>query len=523
MQQNPLDADSEVHLPVVKDHVYHCVCGYEYVVEPQRGGQCPFCYRRVLGEALQDAYEATVSLSSLQGSPRDCEVDLDPVDAMTDHVFGHFKLEKQLGQGGMGAVYRALDTSLQRYVAVKVMRRKSQSSSEQVDPMLREAVAQARLNHPHVVTIYYVGRQNEEPFLAMELLPGPTLAERIRRQGALPYSETIGYGIQVASALKHATIFDLIHADIKPANLILAGEGRVKISDFGLARVQNTDGTKEGGSIAGTPSYVAPEILRGGAYSIQTDMYALGVTLFEMVFGRLPVQIQGESLQAKLESLLDAEISFPSPWPKTLPSEFKNVLQRLLARNPQERYANYDELLDALRAIAPVSTTAAGFAPRLMAYSVDQACLLGAMAPFAISIYGLQEFRAESSQLLIPIIAFASLIVPALYLLLIYRGWPSLGRYLFQLRIVEEHGLPPRREQLVPREVLRNAFAWLFPLALYISLQSVSVSKGIEYSLIGVLGLNSIALFLLGRRKALHDYLCHSNVVLAVNKSETRI
>jgi uncharacterized RDD family membrane protein YckC len=356
----------------------------------------------------------------------------------------------------------------------------------------------------------------------MELLPGPTLAERIKRQGAIPYPEAIEYGIQVASALKHATIFDLIHADIKPANLILAGEGRVKISDFGLARTRERQGNQESNSLAGTPSYVAPELLRGGSYSIQSDMYAVGVTLFEMVFARLPVELKGESLQAKLESLLDLQIDFPNPWPNAVPQEFKTLLQRLLANNPEDRYANYDELLDALRDIAPVSTTPAGFAPRLMAYTVDQACLLLAMAPFAISIFSIQASRAESRQLLIPILAFASLIVPALYLFLIYKGWPSFGRYLFQLRIVEEHGLPPRREQLVPREVLRNAFAWLFPLALYLSLQSVSLSKGIEYSLIGVLGLNSIALFLLGRRKALHDYLCHSNVVLAFNKSELK-
>ena len=522
MQDSPPDAESEVHLPVIKDHVYHCVCGQEYGVEPQRGGQCPFCLRKVSGEALQDAYEATVSLSNLQSSERDWDVDLAPIDAMSDQLFGHFKLDKQLGQGGMGAVYRALDTSLQRYVAVKVMRKKGDDSTQRVNDMLREAVAQARLNHPNVVTIYYVGRQEEEPFLAMELLPGPTLAERIRRQGAMPYPEAIGYGIQVASALKHATIFDLIHADIKPANLILAGEGRVKISDFGLARMKKFDGNEASNSLAGTPSYVAPELLRGGTYSIQSDMYALGVTLFELVFARLPVAINGETLQEKLESLLNSEIEFPNPWPNALPQEFRTLLQRLLARDPQDRYTNYDQLLEALKTIAPVSTTPAGFAPRLMAYTVDQACLLTAMAPFAISIFTIQASGAESRQLLIPILAFASLIVPALYLFLIYKGWPSLGRYLFQLRIVEEHGLPPRREQLVPREVLRNFFAWFFPLALYISLQSVSVSKGIEYSLIGVLGINSIALFLLGRRKALHDYLCHSNVVLAVNKSDVK-
>jgi uncharacterized RDD family membrane protein YckC len=192
-----------------------------------------------------------------------------------------------------------------------------------------------------------------------------------------------------------------------------------------------------------------------------------------------------------------------------------------LAKNPKDRFESYEELLEQLQAIAPVSTTPAGFAPRLMAYTVDQICLLAAIAPFAVSIFALQGADRGGSNLLIPIIAFASLIVPALYLLMIYKGWRSPGRYLFQLQIVEEHGLPPRREQLVPREVLRNAFAWLFPLALYVSLQSVSISKGIEYSLIGLLGLNSITLFLLSRRKALHDYLCHSHVVLAVDKNPT--
>ncbi|MFM7927818.1 MAG: protein kinase domain-containing protein, partial [Pirellula sp.] len=165
---------------------------------------------------------------------------------------------------------------------------------------------------------------------------------------------------------------------MKPANLIFAGEGRVKISDFGLARMQNIDGS-QANSLAGTPAYVAPELLRGGAYSIQSDMYALGVTLFEMVFARLPIELKGDSLHAKLESLLASEIAFPNPWPAALPREFKTLLQKLLARNPEDRYSNYDELLEALRDIAPVSTTSAGFAPRLMAYSVDQVCLFAAM------------------------------------------------------------------------------------------------------------------------------------------------
>ena len=170
---------------------------------------------RVSGEALTSAYEATVSLTNVQNIPHHTEVEIEPADALSHHVLGHFRLERSLGQGGMGEVYRALDTSLQRYVAVKVMRKKGDNFSKRVEGMLREAVAQARLNHPHVVTIYYVGRQEEEPFLAMELLPGPTLAERIKHEGVIPYPDAIRFAIQIASALKHATIFDLIHADIK--------------------------------------------------------------------------------------------------------------------------------------------------------------------------------------------------------------------------------------------------------------------------------------------------------------------
>ncbi len=518
METSPQEMDSNVELPIAPEHAYHCVCGHEFTIVPGRDGQCPACYRRVLGLAFQGAYQATVSLANIHAVQGSLDVDVEPIDALTHAQYGHFRIDRPLGRGGMGAVYRALDTSLQRYVAVKVMRRRGESFSGQVDDMLREAVAQARLNHPNVVTIYYVGRHDEEPFLAMELLPGPTLAERVKVEGNLPYSEAIEYAKQIASALKHASLFDLIHADIKPANIIMAGKGRVKLSDFGLARTRKAGDDSPVATLAGTPQYVAPELIRGEGFSIQSDMYALGITLFELVFGHPAIALMGESIEQKLASHLSEPVQFPNPWPNAIPREFRTLIEKLLAKNPAERFSSYDELIDQLQVIAPVSTTPAGFAPRLMAYVVDQICLLAAIAPFAISIFAIQGTGRTGLKLLTPIIAFASLIVPALYLLMIYKGWRSPGRYLFQLQIVEEHGLPPRREQLVPREVLRNAFAWLFPLALYVSLQSVSISKGIEYSLVGLLGLNSITLFLLSRRKALHDYLCHSHVVLATDK-----
>ena len=519
MQTSPTTAQKDTESVQNTGPLYHCVCGHEYPVDPREGGQCPSCLRRISGAAIQNAINATVSITDLDRTDEFHHFEVDPEDDLANKVFGHFRLDRRLGGGGMGAVYRALDMSLQRYVAVKVMQNRNVCSDSRLDATLREAVAQARLNHPNVVTIYYVGRQDEEPFLAMELLPGPTLSERLKSEGAIPYEEAILYAIQVASALKHAALFDIIHADIKPANLIMAGDGRIKLSDFGLSRIQS--GTETDTPIAGTPAYVAPELFRGEGFSPQSDMYALGVTLFELVFGRMPFELKGETVRQRLETHLTAAIDFPISWPASVPHEFRALIERLLAKSPKDRYPDYDALLTDLREITPVSTTPAGYAPRAMAFVVDQIGLLIAIAPFAVAIFSINSYASANSlnwQLFIPIIAFASLIVPALYLMAIYRGWRSLGRYLFQLRIVEEHGLPPRSEQLVPREVLRNAFAWCFPLALYVSLRSETLAQGIEFFLTLFLVINTMTLFVLKGRRALHDILCHSQVVLAVNR-----
>lgn len=519
MQTSPLVQEKSTPVQPQPGAVYHCVCGNEFQIDLDLGGVCPQCQRRVTPEAIQNANNATVSIQDLGGEHELHHFMLETQPIVPNQTFGHFRLDRKLGGGGMGAVYRALDMSLQRFVAVKVIHRRDQCSDTRLNTILREAIAQARLNHPNVVTIYYVGREEEEPFLAMELLPGPTLAERLKASGPIPYDEAIRFAIQVTSALKHAASYDLVHADIKPANLIMAGDGRIKLSDFGLSRIHSAEASDA--SIAGTPAYVAPELLQGEGVSIQSDMYALGVTLFELVFGRLPIELIGTTLRERLESHQHAPIAFPTVWPKTIPLEFKVLIERLLAKSPKDRFSSYDALLKELHSIAPVSTTAAGYAPRAMAYIIDQLLLLVAIAPFAATIFAINGMRLVGTlniKLLIPIIAFASLIVPAMYLLAVYRGWPSVGRYLFQLRIVEEHGLPPRREQLVPREVLRNSFAWCFPLALYVSLSSETLAQMIEIGLVLFLSINTVTLFLMKGRKALHDYMCHSQVVLAVDK-----
>ena len=150
--------------------------------------------------------------------------------------FGHFELIEPLGQGGMGQVFRALDHSLQRFVAVKILRRgKNQNDERQIELLLQEAIAQARVNHPNVATIYYVGREGGDPFLAMEFLDGGTLAEKIKA-GPLSYPEIASIAVQIVNALRVSHRYDIIHGDIKPTNLLIKGTGEVKLSDFGMAR-----------------------------------------------------------------------------------------------------------------------------------------------------------------------------------------------------------------------------------------------------------------------------------------------
>jgi uncharacterized RDD family membrane protein YckC len=327
-------------------------------------------------------------------------------------------------------------------------------------------VAQARLNHPNVVTIYYVGRHQEEPFLAMELIEGLTIAERLKG-GPIDYAEAIKIALEVVDALEHAHVFQIIHADIKPNNLLMGPNGNIKLSDFGLARIVSSE--PEDRPAAGTPAYLAPELVDGQAASIQSDMYALGVTLFEMVFSRLPFQLTGTTLSERLQTHKLAAIEFPNPWPATIPNGFRSVIMRLLDKDPKRRFENYAELRGELQAVRPAATTIAGLSARAVAYAIDQATLLLGLAPFASVIVYLAT-RDIEYQWLMRLVALASVVVPGIFLYAMRQGVPSLGRYLLQLRICEENGLPPGREQLLTREILRNLLAWMIPLGAYFSL-----------------------------------------------------
>jgi len=375
------------------------------------------------------------------------------------------------------------------------------------------------LNHPHVVTIFYVGRDSNDPFFAMELLPGPTL-EKLLLDGPLPYSEVIKYARQVTSALDQATRLSLVHGDIKPSNLIIACGDSVKLGDFGLAQTDQ----KSTVGISGTLSYMAPELAEGAAPSAQSDMYALGITLFELTFGRRPYALSGQSLTDQLASHRSAAIEFPEKWPAEIPERWREVLERLLAKEPEQRYADYRSLDTDLQAIAPVGVTKAGRLNRALALAVDYALQVLLMVPITVpSMIATYSQNADSTIKYLfdhglGLISLLSFAIPAAMAWIEWQGWRTPGRYFFQLRVVDEHGLRLTQRKRLLRSLMRNAPIWAFAVSavtytLQLNLLNVMVGWLDEIFLV----INAIPI--LGpTRRTLHDRLFGSTVVLDTTK-----
>jgi serine/threonine-protein kinase len=201
---------------------------------------------------------------------------------------GRYRLDAQIGSGGMSTVYRAFDMTLERPVAVKLMHREIASDSDQLERFRREARAVAQLSHPHIVGVIDAGEEDGRPYIVFEYVEGETLKRRIRRMGRLPVDEAIAYAIEIARALGAAHARAIVHRDIKPQNVLVDEEGSAKVTDFGIARSLDEDGLTADGRVLGTTDYVSPEQALGHDVNGQSDIYSLGVVLFEMLTGDVP-------------------------------------------------------------------------------------------------------------------------------------------------------------------------------------------------------------------------------------------
>jgi eukaryotic-like serine/threonine-protein kinase len=272
--------------------------------------------------------------------------------------FGPYEIVTPIGAGGMGEVYRARDTRLGRDVAIKVLPAEFASDPERLKRFEREARATASLSHPNILDVHDVGTFEGIPYLVEELLEGESLKERLER-GVLPVPEGVRIGLEVAKGLAASHGKGIVHRDLKPGNVFLTSDGRVKVLDFGLAKLVGTvplreaetltrapSATTEFGSVMGTAAYMAPEQARGMPVDLRTDVFAFGVVLYEMLVGKRPfVGATGTDVVA---AILKEE---PAPLPVSVPVPVAEVIKKCLAKEPEDRYQHGHELLAALEAL----------------------------------------------------------------------------------------------------------------------------------------------------------------------------
>jgi CheY-like chemotaxis protein len=270
----------------------------------------------------------------------------------------HYEILDQLGEGGMGVVYKALDTRLNRPVALKLLPPRLLDSASARRRFEDEARAISALNHPNIATLYEITEDCGAPVLVLEYLSGGTLRTRIR-EGRLPLAEIVSYAAQIADGLGYAHRRGILHRDVKTENLLFTGEGRLKITDFGLARFDDTATITMAGSIAGTMTYIAPECARGLQPDHRADIFSLGVVLYEMAAGEPP--FRGEHVAAVLYDIVHTPTPSLAPVRPDLPEAFDRVVRRATAKDRDERYQSMEELACDLRAVG--EHRAPAFAP----------------------------------------------------------------------------------------------------------------------------------------------------------------
>jgi serine/threonine protein kinase len=288
---------------------------------------------------------------------------------MQQLVDNRYRLVRPLGSGGMADVFLAHDSILDRNVALKVMSTRYASDDEFVERFKREAQSAAALSHPNIVSIFDRGASEDGTYyIAMEYLPGGTLKDRIMRKGALPARTAAAVALQIAEALQAAHERGVIHRDIKPHNILITESGDVKVTDFGIARAASSSTMTRTGSILGTAHYISPEQAMGEHVGPSSDLYSLGVVLYEMLTGELPYD--ADTPLGIAMKHVNGHLRQPKEVNPSVPAGINAITCRLLAKDPEDRYASDAELIEDLERVAtglgPASATTEMMATRAM-------------------------------------------------------------------------------------------------------------------------------------------------------------
>jgi eukaryotic-like serine/threonine-protein kinase len=272
-------------------------------------------------------------------------------------VDGRYSILSRIGSGGMAEVYCAQDLQLGRRVALKLLHRRFSADPDFVERFRREASAAAGLQHPHVVGVFDRGEWDGTYYIAMEYLEGRSLKEIVSSEGPLAPARAIDIVVQILRAARFAHQRGVIHRDLKPHNVIVDDEGRAKVTDFGIARAGASDMT-ETGSIMGTAQYLSPEQAQGHAVSAKSDLYAIGILLYELLTGRVP--FEGDSpVTIALKQVSEAPVP-PSAYNPAVPQELDAVVLRALEKDPDDRFADAEEFITALQSVRAALTVPAG-------------------------------------------------------------------------------------------------------------------------------------------------------------------
>ena len=280
------------------------------------------------------------------------------IESRSGQRLGHFLLKRKLGQGGMGVVYEAYDEALRRPVALKLLHPSALRTDGARKRLLREARAASAIDHPSVISVFEVSELDGEVYIAMELVRGRTLAERLHRDGMMPIAELIELFRTVCSALGVAHAKGVVHRDLKPENIMLDDRGRVRVLDFGLAKPTPLEGSAstsanvtEEGRIIGTPGYMSPEQASGRSVDARSDVFSLGVVLYEMATGVPPF-----AGATRVETLVSIMRDEPLPAVKRnsrIPATLSRVIERCLQKDPKRRFADASELGAELGKLRP--------------------------------------------------------------------------------------------------------------------------------------------------------------------------
>lgn len=262
---------------------------------------------------------------------------------------GRYKVLKSIGSGGMANVYLARDMILDRDVAVKVLRMDYVSEANMLKRFQREAQSATSLTHPNIVSMYDVGDEGDYYFLVMEYVEGMTLKQYIQEHSPLDLGDAINIMLQLTSAIAHAHHNGIIHRDIKPQNILIDQEGNIKITDFGIAMALSATAITQTNSVMGTVHYLSPEQARGGTASKKSDIYSLGIVMYELITGTLPYE--GESPISIALKHLQSDLPRPSEVIEDLPQSLENVILKAAAKDPHYRYASADEMTEDLKTV----------------------------------------------------------------------------------------------------------------------------------------------------------------------------